>query len=140
VEFEITLMATRGGVAISWKLDRSVSFRGLVRERRRAKKRGYDLTYEPLPQTTRLVPGCPWCGVRPEIFEWDCDGLLGTSTCGSPQCDQLKRCDTCGKDGIADVFSGFGQQCRPCWALSYSAATGRPIETLSAGRLHNVRA
>ncbi|MGW2633791.1 hypothetical protein ACWC2K_31290 [Streptomyces chattanoogensis] len=50
-----------------------------------------DATLGELIQVTRRValvdhPACPWCGARPQLMDWDCDGLYYTATCGSPQC------------------------------------------------------
>ncbi|MFG3200339.1 hypothetical protein ACGFYT_29945 [Streptomyces sp. NPDC048208] len=29
---------------------------------------------------------CAWCGSRPRVWEWDCDGKFETSSCDSEQC------------------------------------------------------
>lgn len=65
-------------------------------------------------QITRPVPACPWCGARPVIFEMDCDGWASTGTCGSEQCNQLKRCDGCGQDGTVRYGSVRGHLCTTC--------------------------
>ncbi|MFE6746003.1 hypothetical protein ACFVGM_09140 [Kitasatospora purpeofusca] len=129
MRFVPTVSTVEQGQAVSVTLD-PVSFRGLADAKRRAVRLGFHLTYEPLPQESRWVPGCPWCGVRPEEREWDCDGLFGTGSCGSPQCNQLKRCQGCGVDGIASVNG----MCRPCYDLArygstdQAAALSRPAE------------
>lgn len=64
------------------------------------------------------VPACPWCGARPELFEMDCDGLAATGTCGSEQCDQLRRCEGCGKDGVQIWGSWRGRLCDPCHTIA----------------------
>lgn len=63
---------------------------------------------------TEYVEACPWCGARPVAFESNCDGWASTGTCGSPQCNQLQRCEGCGKDGKARYVSIRGQLCESC--------------------------
>lgn len=60
------------------------------------------------------VQGCPWCGARPMQWERDCDGWYPTATCGSEQCNQLRRCDGCGSDGTARYHSYRGHLCETC--------------------------
>lgn len=67
---------------------------------------------------TATVKACPWCGVRPEVYEMDCDGPAGTGTCGSPQCNQLKRCEGCGRDGKARYGSVRGHLCGGCHTVA----------------------
>lgn len=65
--------------------------------------------------TTNYVTACPWCGVRPLQYERDCDGWASTGTCGSEQCNQLKRCEGCGKDDSVRYGSVRGQLCEDCF-------------------------
>jgi hypothetical protein len=67
---------------------------------------------------------CPWCGVRPDQWEWDCDGQFPMSTCGSPQCDKLNRCHGCGKDGAAHI----NHLCDSCYVREYK----RPLPVRAA--------
>lgn len=32
------------------------------------------------------VPACPWCGSRPQLIDYDCDGPYRIADCGSDQC------------------------------------------------------
>lgn len=34
----------------------------------------------------RKVKACPWCGARPQLRDFDCDGWFYTADCGSEQC------------------------------------------------------
>jgi hypothetical protein len=60
------------------------------------------------------VTACPWCGARPVIFERDVDGWASTGTCGSEQCNGLRRCDGCGKDNCHILGSVRGHLCDTC--------------------------
>jgi hypothetical protein len=71
--------------------------------------------------TQSYVQGCPWCGARPVLWEMDCDGMYPTGTCGSEQCNQLKRCEGCGEDGAAYIGSMRGHLCETC---DYTAREG----------------
>ncbi|AXG66331.1 hypothetical protein SEA_ANNADREAMY_252 [Streptomyces phage Annadreamy] len=62
---------------------------------------------------------CPWCGARPDQWEMDCDGNFPVASCGSPQCDQLRRCEGCGRDGEAHI----NNLCDPCYESEYN----RPV-------------
>lgn len=92
-------------------------------ERVIGRKQAAEMTFDPeMPLgwtierriVTNWVKACPWCGARPEQFEIDCDGPAGTGTCGSPQCNQLQRCEGCGEDGKAVIGSVRGRLCRDC--------------------------
>lgn len=72
---------------------------------------------------TEYVPACPWCGVRPLVFERDCDGWASTGTCGSEQCNRLNRCEGCGKDHTARFVSIRGNLCEDCDNIAHK--TGR---------------
>lgn len=64
--------------------------------------------------STQKVPGCPWCGVRPMLFERDCDGWASMGTCGSQQCNRLRRCEGCGADDSVRYSSVRGRLCTTC--------------------------
>jgi hypothetical protein len=63
---------------------------------------------------TKMVAACPWCGARPVQWEMDCDGWASTGTCGSKQCNRLRRCEGCGTDGTARIGSVRGHLCLSC--------------------------
>jgi hypothetical protein len=78
----------------------------------------FSVGYQKIWTTTRELL-CPWCGVRPDKWEWDCDGHFPMSTCGSEQCDKLNRCQGCGRDGEAHI----NHLCDSC----YEIRTGRTV-------------
>jgi hypothetical protein len=73
-----------------------------------------------------VVEACPWCAARPLEFEMDCDGWASTGTCGSPQCNQLKRCEGCGQDGTQNMGCWRGSLCNHC----YEVATEKGLATI----------